>query len=71
MTDHITDHVIIVDDDVTNLNMAGHILSKNKMHVTALKSGKALLAHMKEHKADKYLMYPSQLYGTDVSASLA
>ncbi len=56
MTDHITDHVIIVDDDVTNLNMAGHILSKNKMHVTALKSGKALLAHMKEHKADLILL---------------
>jgi len=52
----VTGHVIIVDDDVTNLNMAGHVLSKNKFHVTALKSGKALLSHIKEHDADLILL---------------
>ena len=35
--------IIVVDDDVTNLKTAGHILSRNNMRVTALKSGQALL----------------------------
>ena len=30
--------VVVVDDDVSNLKMAGYILSKNNMRVTALKS---------------------------------
>lgn len=39
--------VIVVDDDVLNLKMAGHILNKNNMRVTALKSGQALLEYIK------------------------
>ncbi|MBP5167196.1 MAG: response regulator [Oscillospiraceae bacterium] len=39
----MADWVIVVDDDVTNLKMAGHILSKKGMRVSALKSGRALL----------------------------
>jgi len=35
--------IVVVDDDPTNLKMAGHILSKNDMRVTAMKSGKKLL----------------------------
>lgn len=38
--------IIVVDDDTTNLRMAGHILSKNDMMVTALKSGGALLSYI-------------------------
>lgn len=38
--------VIVVDDDVLNLKMAGHILSKNNMRVTAIKSGQALLEYI-------------------------
>ncbi len=41
--------MIVVDDDVANLKMAGHILSKNNMRVTALKSGQALLDYVKEN----------------------
>ncbi len=41
--------IIVVDDDVTNLKMAGQILSKNNMRVTAVKSGKALLDYVDEH----------------------
>ena len=41
--------IIVVDDDVTNLKMAGQILSKNNMRVTAVKSGKALLEYVGEH----------------------
>lgn len=45
----MADWVIVVDDDTLNLKMAGHILSKNNMRVTALKSGQALLDYVKEH----------------------
>ncbi len=48
--------VIVVDDDITNLRMAGHILSKQKMHVTALKSGKALLEYLKRNRPDLILL---------------
>ena len=41
--------IIVVDDDVTNLKMAGQILSKHNMRVTAVKSGKALLEYVEEH----------------------
>lgn len=38
--------VVVVDDDVANLMMAGNVMSKNGMRVTALKSGKALLEYI-------------------------
>ena len=38
--------VAVVDDDVANLMMAGNVMSKNGMRVTALKSGKALLEYI-------------------------
>ncbi|MBR1628610.1 MAG: response regulator [Lachnospiraceae bacterium] len=45
----MADWVIVVDDDETNLKMAGHILSKAKMRVTAIKSGKALLEYIQKN----------------------
>ena len=50
------DWVVVVDDDITNLKMAGRILSKNNMRVTALKSGTALLDYIKTNKPDLILM---------------
>ena len=41
--------VIIVDDDTTNLKVAGHVLSKNGIRVTALRSGKALLDFLQQN----------------------
>lgn len=38
--------IVVVDDDVANLMMAGNVMSKNGMRVTALKSGKALLEYI-------------------------
>ncbi|MBO4927595.1 MAG: response regulator [Clostridiales bacterium] len=38
--------IMVVDDDTANLKMAGHILSRNNMRVTALKSGQALLDYI-------------------------
>lgn len=42
----MADWVVVVDDDTSNLKMAGHILSKCNMRVTALKSGQALLDYI-------------------------
>ena len=48
--------VLVVDDDISNLKIAGHVLSKNKMRVTALRSGKALLEFVKDNKPDLILL---------------
>ena len=44
----MTSWVIVVDDDVTNLKMAGQILSKHNMRVIAVKSGQALLDYVSD-----------------------
>ena len=41
--------VIVVDDDISNLKIAGTILSENDMRVTALNSGTALLDYIREY----------------------
>ena len=43
---HMAKWIIVVDDDTANLKMAGHILSKNNMRVTALKSGRSFLDYV-------------------------
>ncbi len=48
--------IVVVDDDVTNLKMAGHILAKNNMRVSALKSGSSLLTFMQDNKPDLILL---------------
>ena len=50
------DWVVVVDDDATNLRMAGAILSKHNMRVTALKSGSALLEYVKTNSPDLILL---------------
>lgn len=52
----MADWVIVVDDDVTNLKMAGTILSKNNMRVTALKSGQALLNFIAENESPDLIL---------------
>ncbi|MBO4904933.1 MAG: response regulator [Lachnospiraceae bacterium] len=48
--------IIVVDDDVTNLKIAGQILSKNNMRVTALKSGKSLLDYVRQNGAPDLIL---------------
>ena len=43
----MADWVIVVDDDITNLKMAGYILSKSGLRVSAVKSGQAMLDYIK------------------------
>ncbi len=52
----MADWVLVVDDDITNLKMAGHILSRQNMRVTALKSGAALLEFVKTNQPDLILL---------------
>jgi len=48
--------IAVVDDDMTNLKLAGHILSKNNMRVSAMTSGKALLHFLQDNKPDLILL---------------
>ena len=48
--------VTIVDDDVTNLKIAGHILAKQNFKVSFLKSGEALIDFLKDHRPDLILL---------------
>ena len=50
------DWIVVVDDDVANLKMAGLILSKQHMRVTALKSGQALLDYVRDNRPDLILL---------------
>ena len=52
----MADWVVVVDDDIMNLKMAGHILSKNNMRVTALKSGQGLLDYIKENETPDLIL---------------
>lgn len=48
--------VAVVDDDIANLNVAGQILSKNHIRVSAMKSGAALIKFIKENRPDLILL---------------
>ena len=48
--------IIVVDDDVSNLKVAGTILSRNSMRVTALDSGQALLDYVKDNGAPDLIL---------------
>ena len=52
----MADWVLVVDDDVSSLKMAGHILSKQNIRVTALKSGLALLDYVRSNRPDLILL---------------
>ena len=54
--DNKPDWVVVVDDDMSNLTIAGNVLSKNNIRVTALQSGQAFLDFMKDNEPDLILM---------------
>ncbi|MBP0973787.1 MAG: response regulator, partial [Oscillospiraceae bacterium] len=57
--------IIVVDDDTSNLKMAGFILSKAQMRVTALQSGQALLDYIKKHEAPDLILLDILMPGMD------
>ena len=52
----MADWVIVVDDDTANLKMAGMILSKENMRVTALRSGQAMLDYIRDNEAPDLIL---------------
>lgn len=61
----MADWVIVVDDDMSNLKMAGHILSKANMRVTALKSGQALLDYIRDNEQPDLILLDISMPGMD------
>lgn len=61
----MTDWVIIVDDDETNLKMAGRILSKAGMRVTAMKSGESLIKYVEEKEIPDLILLDIKMPGMD------
>ena len=59
------DWVIVVDDDLTNLKMAGHILSKHGMRVSAVKSGQALLDYVAANGDPDLILLDIKMPGMD------
>ena len=52
----MADWVIVVDDDMTNLKMAGYILSKSGLRVSAVKSGQAMLDYIAANGAPDLIL---------------
>ncbi|MBR6223651.1 MAG: response regulator [Lachnospiraceae bacterium] len=52
----MADWIAVVDDDIANLKVAGRVLSRNQMQVSALKSGLDLLEFMKTKSPDLILL---------------
>ncbi len=50
------DWIVVVDDDLMNLKIAGRILSKSNMRVTAIKSGAGLLDYLRDNRPDIILL---------------
>ncbi|MCH5268909.1 MAG: response regulator [Lachnospiraceae bacterium] len=48
--------ILVVDDDTENLRMASHILSKEKMRVSCLKSGEDAIKFLQENRPDLILL---------------
>ena len=61
----MADWIMVVDDDVSNLKMAGHILSKANMRVTALKSGEALLEYIDKNEVPDLILLDILMPGMD------
>ena len=52
----MADWVIVVDDDEQNLKIAGHVLSRAHMRVTAMKSGEKLLSYIRENEVPDLIL---------------
>ena len=67
----MSDWVIIVDDDEINLRVAGSILSKAGIRVTAMKSGDALLRYLSEQDIPDLILLDIKMPGMDGFETLA
>ena len=61
----MADWVIVVDDDISNLKVAGQILSKAGIRVTALKSGNSLLEYVRQNDFPDLILLDIKMPGMD------
>ena len=61
----MADWIIVVDDDIITLKSAGHILSKNRMRVTAFQSGKAMLEYLQSGELPDLILMDIIMPGMD------
>ena len=61
----MADWVVVVDDDITNLKMAGHILSKSGFRVSAVKSGQAMLDYITTNGSPDLILLDINMPGMD------
>ena len=68
----MSDWVAVVDDDIMNLRLASRILSAEKMRVSCLKSGEALLEFLRENHPDLILLdiHMPQMDGFETIAAI-
>ena len=52
----MSDWILVVDDDASNLRMASHILSAENMRVSCLKSGEDAIRFLQENRPDLILL---------------
>lgn len=52
----MNDWILVVDDDASNLRMASHILSREQMRVSCLKSGEDAIRFLQENRPDLILL---------------
>lgn len=52
----MSDWILVVDDDTSNLRMASHILSTEKMRVSSLKSGEDAIKFLQKNRPDLILL---------------
>lgn len=52
----MSDWILVVDDDTSNLKIANHILSREKMRVSCLKSGEDAINFLQENRPDLILL---------------
>ncbi|MCR5604668.1 MAG: response regulator [Lachnospiraceae bacterium] len=58
----MADWIIVVDDDISNLKVAGKILSSHNMRVTALNSGQALLDYVRTNGAPDIILLDIKMH---------
>ncbi|MCR5249529.1 MAG: response regulator [Lachnospiraceae bacterium] len=61
----MADWVIVVDDDIANLKLAGTILSRNNIRVTALNSGQSMLDYVRAHGTPDLILLDILMPGMD------
>lgn len=52
----MSDWILVVDDDTSNLKIASHILNREKMRVSCLKSGEDAIKFLQENRPDLILL---------------